>query len=340
MYRTVCSAQWGPPRADAHDGLAGRARTRRGQATRSCIVLVDDVAGRNRKVRTLEGLADDPRMTRLQDAFIAERAMQCGYCIPGMLVAARALLGEEGHTDRADIAAGLEGNVCRCGTYPRILRAVEQASGRRTSGGPERGERSQGGGATETGHLVDIVDPPRPRRPWDLTDPDGRDFFEILGDGLVAVLSPEETGRIGPEPAWSTEGGAWLHVSPDGRVTAFTGKVDVGQDNHTALRMIVAGQLEIPVGAVDLVMGDTDLCPADIGTFGSRSTTDAGQVLALCAAAAREALARSPLRSGERRLISATAGERLVGPAADDRPLRSATTEIVDGTRRDCRTTQ
>src|SRR6266566_6388925 len=82
-----------------------------GQATRSCIVLVDDVAGRNRKVRTLEGLADDPHMTRLQDAFIAERAMQCGYCIPGMLVAARALLGEEGHTDRADIAAGLEGNV-------------------------------------------------------------------------------------------------------------------------------------------------------------------------------------------------------------------------------------
>ena len=76
----------------------------------------------------------------------------------------------------------------------------------------------------------------------------------------------------------------------DDVVTAFTGKVDVGQDNRTALSMIVADELRVSPRAVRLAMGDTDLCPADPGTFGSRSLPDAGQDLRVCAASAREVL--------------------------------------------------
>ncbi|HXJ66563.1 MAG TPA: molybdopterin cofactor-binding domain-containing protein, partial [Actinomycetota bacterium] len=90
--------------------------------------------------------------------------------------------------------------------------------------------------------------------------------------------------------AWTATGGAWLHVAPDGLVTAFTGKVDAGQDNRTALSALVAAELGVPLNRVRLVMGDTDLCPADMGTFGSRSTPDAGPVLRAAAVAARRLL--------------------------------------------------
>ena len=111
--------------------------------------------------------------------------------------------------------------------------------------------------------------------------PSDRDYFDRLGDGLVMVLEPEEAERVNEKRggAWSTEGGAWLHVGAGGMVTAFTGKVDLGQDNPTALTLLGAEELRVPVEAVELVMGDTDFCPADIGTFGSRSIEDAGGVL-------------------------------------------------------------
>ena len=118
-----------------------------------------------------------------------------------------------------------------------------------------------------------------------MTDPAERDWFGPLGDGLVVVLLPP------PGPgAWSTATSAWLHISPAGQVTAFTGKVDVGQDNRTALRLLVAEELGVPLASVRLAMGDTDLCPYDMGTFGSRSMPDAGQVLRRTAAYARTLL--------------------------------------------------
>ncbi len=101
---------------------------------------------------------------------------------------------------------------------------------------------------------------------------------------MVVVLPDEQSADGG----WSTSNGAWIHVGADGLVTAFTGKVDVGQDNRTALSQLVAEELRVPFERVRLVMGDTDLCPYDMGTFGSRSMPDAGENLRATAASARE----------------------------------------------------
>jgi isoquinoline 1-oxidoreductase len=164
-----------------------------------------------------------------------------------------------------------------------------------------------------------------------MTEPRERDWFEVLGDGLVVVLTPEM-----PVPGtWSTGGGAWLHVGPDGSVTAFSGKVDVGQDNRTALRLLVAEELRTPLDKVSLVMGDTDLCPYDMGTFGSQSMPVAGMALCRAAAYARSLL---PVRAGSRRL-EIVAGEPAVTPPREwrmaGRPhVPSGTVDSVTGAQR------
>jgi CO/xanthine dehydrogenase Mo-binding subunit len=123
--------------------------------------------------------------------------------------------------------------------------------------------------------------------PYDLRPPAARDYFERFGPGLVVVLpaqrpGPGEWGRGGPP-----HGGAWVHVGEDGRARAFTGKVEVGQGTRTALTLLVAEELRLPIAAVELTMGDTDVCPWDMGTFGSRSMADAGEHLRLAGAGAR-----------------------------------------------------
>lgn len=128
----------------------------------------------------------------------------------------------------------------------------------------------------------------RPCCPWDKTPPENRAYFDILGPGLVAVLLPRPPGGAGTG-AWSPPtGGAWVHLSSDGRIRAFTGKAEVGQGTRAALTLIVAEELRVMPSEVELVMADTDLCPWDMGTFGSRSMPDAAPALARAAAGARE----------------------------------------------------
>jgi nicotinate dehydrogenase subunit A len=97
-----------------------------GSATRSCTLPVRDAAGR--EVTTLEGLGTPGRPDPIQAAFIAEQAAQCGYCTSGMIMAARALLSHTPRPTIEQIKQGLAGNLCRCGTHTRILRAVQRAS--------------------------------------------------------------------------------------------------------------------------------------------------------------------------------------------------------------------
>ncbi|MBS0614262.1 MAG: (2Fe-2S)-binding protein [Steroidobacteraceae bacterium] len=97
-----------------------------GQATRSCVMPVEAVDGR--EITTLEGLGTIDRPDPLQQAFIDEQAVQCGYCINGMIMTAKALLKENPHPTRNDIKQALDGNLCRCGTHMRIVRAVERAA--------------------------------------------------------------------------------------------------------------------------------------------------------------------------------------------------------------------
>lgn len=98
-----------------------------GRAVRSCITPVKAVAGK--EVVTVEGLADGDKLHPLQRAFLAHGAVQCGYCTPGMLLAAHALLRRNPRPSREEIAVHLEHNLCRCGAHQRILDAVE-ATGR------------------------------------------------------------------------------------------------------------------------------------------------------------------------------------------------------------------
>jgi nicotinate dehydrogenase subunit A len=97
-----------------------------GSATRSCVTPVSAVG--EAKVVTLEGLGTPEQPHPLQQAFIAEQAAQCGYCINGMIMAAKAFLDQNPHPSRDDIKQALNDNLCRCGTHMRIVRAVQRAA--------------------------------------------------------------------------------------------------------------------------------------------------------------------------------------------------------------------
>jgi nicotinate dehydrogenase subunit B len=140
-----------------------------------------------------------------------------------------------------------------------------------------------------------------------------RDFLKLAGGGLVVLftvgdapahaapaaaaasaldLEGQEGGRFGRGQGYPDDPNAYLKVGADGRVTCFTGKIEMGQGTLTALQMMAADELEVALDSVDMVMGDTALCPYDAGTFGSRSIKYFGPALRQAAAAARTALIR------------------------------------------------
>jgi aerobic-type carbon monoxide dehydrogenase small subunit (CoxS/CutS family) len=97
-----------------------------GSPARSCQTRVDAMAGH--KITTIEGLEEHGQLHPLQTAFLEVEAMQCGYCTAGMILSATALLKKNPHPDDAAIMQAMQGNVCRCGTYPRIVAAVRLAA--------------------------------------------------------------------------------------------------------------------------------------------------------------------------------------------------------------------
>lgn len=97
-----------------------------GKAQRSCITPVDRVA--HKKITTIEGLAQGDRLHPVQQAFLEAGAMQCAYCTSGMIMSAVSLLETNPHPQRSEIIDFMDGNVCRCGTYLRIVSAIQQAA--------------------------------------------------------------------------------------------------------------------------------------------------------------------------------------------------------------------
>ena len=96
-----------------------------GKAVRSCQTMVGDVAGK--KITTIEGLSakgDHP----LQKAWVAEQVPQCGYCQSGQIMQAASLLAKNANPTKEEVVAHMDGNICRCGTYPRIVRAIQRAA--------------------------------------------------------------------------------------------------------------------------------------------------------------------------------------------------------------------
>jgi nicotinate dehydrogenase subunit A len=97
-----------------------------GEAVRSCVLPIE--ALKDGAVTTLEGLGTSAKPSRLQQAFIDEQAVQCGYCVNGMIMTSAALLAKNKSPSEADIRDALAGNLCRCGTHKRILAAVQRAA--------------------------------------------------------------------------------------------------------------------------------------------------------------------------------------------------------------------
>ena len=153
-----------------------------------------------------------------------------------------------------------------------------------------------------------------------------REFLERFGAGLVVTLvsrdllrAPDAFGAVESEAA--EEIGAWLHVAGDGRVTVYTGKVEFGQGIRTSLAQEVAEELRVSMASIEMIMGDTELTPFDMGTFGSLSTPQMGTKLRTVSAAARELLiglaaqhwgvATASLTANDGRVHDANAGRTI-----------------------------
>jgi nicotinate dehydrogenase subunit A len=97
-----------------------------GKAVQSCDISLSAAAGKS--ITTLEGIGSLEKMHALQSAFVAEQAAQCGYCTSGIIMTAYALLARNAHPSDKEICAALDGNICRCGTHARILRAIKKVA--------------------------------------------------------------------------------------------------------------------------------------------------------------------------------------------------------------------
>lgn len=191
-------------------------------------------------------------------------------------------------------------------------------------------------------------------------DFDRREFMQVLGGGIaVLVVVPrvlaQESGRArrgSSGDSMPDDVSAWLHVGESGRVTVYTGKVEVGQGIRTSLAQAVAEELGTALSSIELVMGDTDLTPYDRGTFGSRTTPTMAAHLRRASAAAKAALvglAAQRWKADPRDLVVAdgqvsapaskrsapfgelTRGEKLVRTISGEEPLRPAAEWIIAG---------
>ncbi len=169
-------------------------------------------------------------------------------------------------------------------------------------------------------------------------DLDRREFFKFLGAGVlvVSVLKPaviaQESGgaRQARRDSLPKEIAAWLHIGEDGRVTVYTGKVEMGQNIRTSLSQAVAEELHVPIENIEMVMGDTKLTPFDMGTFGSRTTPTMNLQLRKVAAAACDVLiglAAAQWKVDRQRLVAAD------GEVTDPQTKRSlAYAQLTKGT--------
>ena len=298
------------PKFGCGEGACGACTVLVGRrAVAACTTPAAQVAGE--RITTVEGLAQEGILHPVQQAWLETGAMQCGYCTPGWLMATAALLAATPHPDQARITAELAGNVCRCCTYPRILRAVRRAAelmdhpellmavpdaaGQPAASPPgaawPEATRPADASGMAAGTAGNAAAPPVP---WELGAKDAESFFRLLPDGLVTVAAADDSGP--GADGWGRPDDAWVHVGSDGTVTAFTGKVEAGQGTRTALALLVAEELAIPAESVRLVMADTDISPYDLGTFGSRSMPYAAPPLRAAAAAARDWLVAAAAR--------------------------------------------
>jgi len=223
-----------------------------GRARSSCDLPISALDGR---VTTVEGLAGGGRLHPVQQAFIDEQAAQCGYCISGMMVAAAGLLRDRAALAEQEVREALDGNLCRCGTHGRIVRAVLKAAG----AAPVPVVSSGSPGPVEVAPAAPSVPP-------------------LLPADLPADLAAN--------PVLAR----WLDFSRDGEVMIRTGKVEYGQGIWTALAQVAAEELQVTLARVRVAPVSTSSSPDEGVTAGSRSVQDSGSALRQACAQARDLL--------------------------------------------------
>jgi CO/xanthine dehydrogenase Mo-binding subunit/aerobic-type carbon monoxide dehydrogenase small subunit (CoxS/CutS family) len=215
----------------------------------SCKLPVGHVQGL--EVVTIEGLGTPEALHPLQEAFIQEGAIQCGYCVSGMIIAAQGLLNRTRYPTDDDIRAELAGNLCRCGVYDRVRRAIKLRIGR----------------------------------------PDPEPIYQVIDSALESGLSaPQPPGKLPLSIRRTPELDSWVRINLDGTITIFTGKVEIGQGIKTAVAQIAAEELDVSLDRIRVQMADTGRSPDEGLTAGSTSLEVTGAAVRQAAAQARAIL--------------------------------------------------
>jgi aerobic carbon-monoxide dehydrogenase small subunit len=203
-----------------------------GEIARSCITYAVTCAGAH--IRTIEGFDDDAAMARLRQAFTEAHALQCGYCTPGMLIAARDLVRRKGGLTRAEIRAEMSGNLCRCTGYMGIVDAIERVMAASPSPRASRGE-GRGEGRLQA--------PERAAAPRPSPLP-----AEERGEGTLAAPGAAAHGEswLGPAPGPVTSAVSPVASAPSARATATAAQAPLpsGARGTRAPISVTVGQLE------------------------------------------------------------------------------------------------
>jgi CO/xanthine dehydrogenase Mo-binding subunit len=205
-----------------------------------------------KEITTVEGIGTADRLHPIQEAFIEENAVQCGFCASGMIVSAKALLDRNPQPTDAELKAEMADNLCRCGVYDRLLRAIKRAAGL-------------------------PVDTPSYRQGL-------REDRAVKPQARV----PAETDELPGSLMWTPDLDKWVRIDTDGTITIITGKAELGQDLRTSVAMIAADELDVPLERIRVQMADTARTPNEGYTAGSLSLETSGNAIRQAAAEARQ----------------------------------------------------
>jgi nicotinate dehydrogenase subunit B len=220
-----------------------------GEAVPSCRMPIRSAQGR--EITTLEGLGTVDDLHPLQKAFIEEQAVQCGFCVSGMIITAKALLDRNPQPTDAQVQAEMAGNLCRCGVYDRVLRAIKRAGGQ-----------------------------PVTSPAYEEVDSGERGLEPASGSGTPASILPRPLAQ-------TPDLDSWVRINTDGTITLFTGKVELGQDIKTSVAMIGADELDVSLERIQVVTADTAQSPDEGYTVSSISLETSGNAIRYATAEVR-----------------------------------------------------
>lgn len=254
-----------------------------GRETRSCVMPMAEVAGKD--VTTLEGLPmlwaqqrDDtgpaPAFHPLQQAWIDEQVAQCGYCQPGMMIQAAELLATTSDPSEDEIRRSMDGHLCRCGTYPRIVNAIRRAA--EVMAKPEAASLQ----ASDDQHRAGAPQASGGRaRRVGFSFQDAADARRGAA-GAAASGGPPDAGQID----------SWIVIHADNTASILTGHQELGQGSATGLLMIAGEELDLDLDQLRFVTEDTALTPNTFPSTTSEGMPGTGPSVRAAAAAAKRVL--------------------------------------------------